>query len=407
MGQLEGRALFRIAAGQSMADQTSLFRLWMEYVKQSLRAWSDRSAATDGLIKLATECYDADHQNLSARCLKRAAAVAENPVLAYSRLGQLYYDRENYMQARSAFEQAVAADFHNLEALRGLAMSLQMLGMYEEAIYYYLAVLAVEPKDFKSLLNLGILYHTQGRLDNAVELFRQVRRLDDKYEFTHLLLGRVLYDRAEYGEAEVSIKRAIQLNPRRSESYLYLGLAQQALGRSEEAVASYSRAVELDPKDAYSQLQLSASLAETDPDGAIAHARTVLRVFAGDGFERERAQAYWEIGWTHYLNREWEESVAASRLGLELDPTLTPVRFNLGLALLRGGRHEEARRVYVETLAKLTSAWDLGEHGIADLEKALKEDPSIEGAADILQLLRAKQHEFLAEIETPNEMLDL
>jgi lipoprotein NlpI len=100
----------------------------------------------------------------------------------------------------------------------------------------------------------------------------------------------------------------------------------------------------------------------------------------------------------HYVEHDWEASAEASRAAMELDPQLTPVRFNLGLALLRGGRPEEARHIYEEAVNQpFLDIWDLEDHGISDLEEAMRADSSTVGAAEILELLRAK-HRRLAGV---------
>lgn len=311
------------------------------------------------------------------------------------RSGDLFYGRAEYAKAEDVFRQAIAADPESTSGLLGLAMSLHMQGDYDEATYFYLSLVAIDPEDVDGQLNLGLVYQAQGRLDDAIEQLNRVVTLDKENAFAHLALGRALYERADFEAAAQSVSRAIELDPTDGEAYAYLGFVQEALGRDEESFASYQRAVELDPNEAYAHLNLARMLADRgDADGGILHGREALRIFTNAGSTELQAQAHWNIGWAYYAKDDWKESAAASRAALELDPTLTTVRFNLGLALLRDGETEEANHEYQRALIDLNDVWD-ADNGIEDLERAIEEVPDLHGAADILAQLRARGQELL------------
>jgi protein O-GlcNAc transferase len=275
-----------------------------------------------------------------------------------------------------------------------------MLGDSDGASYHYLMALAYRPDDFDSRINIGIVYYNQGRLTDAIEQLELARSAQPDYFYTHYLLGRALQEAAEFERAEAALQQAIDLNPEYEDSHLRLGSLQEGLGQTQEAVASYRRAVELNPDDPYAQSALADALTEIeDPDGALEHGRMALRGFEAVGLREEVARVHWTIGWALYQKREWKESAAASRAALRLDPTLMPVRFNLAIALLRAGRTSEARRMYELILDDIEDAWDLEVHGIDDLERALKEEPDLEGAQKILKQLKEKDRELVKQVE--------
>jgi tetratricopeptide (TPR) repeat protein len=375
------------------------FRMWREYVGAWLQAFRDRPGAAERLEALAVAAYHADRQGLSIRCLRRGAQLSEDPTPFYVNLGALHYERAEYSDARDVFGQAVAHDFGNVDALRGRGMSHQNLGAYEAASYDYLAVLASDPTDHDSRLNLGLVYYAQGRLDDAAEQLRRVcdQEVVDWAEqyYAHFALGRVLIDGADFEGAEAAFARSIALNPDVGESYRFLGFSQENNGKRKEAIANYRRAIELDPNDAYAHLNVAELLTDQgEALDAIEHATRALEFFRRLGQREDQANAYWAIGWARYTNGELSESVVASRAALELEPSLMPVRFNLGLALLRNGQIDESRRVYEEAIAGPVTLWDLEVHGIDDLRELLREEPEIPRAAEILRSLEAKRTEL-------------
>jgi tetratricopeptide (TPR) repeat protein len=359
----------------------------------------------DRLRAVGVESFNAGDEELAAQSFRRAGTVAKYESLGDVWLGQMYYEDDRFDEAREAFQQAVDADFTDPDALRGLAMSLQMLGDSDGASYHYLMALAYLPGDFESRINLGIVYYNQGRVADAIEQLEQARSAEPDYYYTHYLLGRVLHDAAEFESAEAALQRAIELNPDHEDSHLRLGELQEARGQTQEAVASYRRAVELSPDDPYVQSALADALTEVqDPDGALEHARIALRGFKAIDLREEIARVHWTIGWALYQKRQWKESAAASRAALRLDPTLMPVRFNVAIALLRDGRTKEARRMYELILEDIDDALDLEVHGIGDLEEALKEEPDLEGAEQILKQLKDKDRELLKQVEQAREL---
>jgi protein O-GlcNAc transferase len=377
--------------------------LWWEYLKNHFASLTTRVSAADRWLALAARCIDAGQDGLAARCARRAGRAGGNPSIAVTQLGHMYYERRRYDKARLAFEAAMALDFTNADAQRSLAMSCHNQRDFGAATYYYLLALSSDPDDLESRVNLGLVYHAEARLDEAIEQFRLVLEQRDESLgvpwFEYFALGRAMYDNAEFEEAQEALARAVELNSLHAESHFYLGKAEWALGNSEEAVRSVREALELDPADPYSRLDFADMLGELgDGKGAVDHGRVALSAFAADGSRLDEARALWTIGWGHYVEREWEASAEASRAAIEIDPQLEPVRFNLGLALLREGHPEEARHVYQEALnLPSLDIWDLEAHGINDVEEAMRADSSIEGAAEILELLRAK-HRTLAGV---------
>ena len=89
------------------------------------------------------------------------------------------------------------------------------------------------------------------------------------------------------------------------------------------------------------------------------------------------------MGWAFYKLRRWRESVSASEAALQIDGTMTAVRYNLGLALLRLGETGRAREEYRQAMAQGDAA-ALKSAGIHDLEAALREEPNLPGGQETM-----------------------
>lgn len=310
-------------------------------------------------------------------------------------IAQRYYDSEDFERALDAFERALSIDEADPVALRGMAMSHHMLGNFDDAAYYYIALSSLEPRDATTQVNLGLVYHAEGRLDDAIERFSRAVALDEDEPFHWVALGRAKYDAAEFDESIRVMQRAIDLDPTNGEAFTYLGLAHEALGRPDEARVDYERAIDLDMHDPFAHLHLASLLSDANgnADQVVAHGRHALEEFEDRGDREFQARSWWIIGWGLYQARDWEASAKASREALDLEPTFTIVRLNLGLALLRCGRGDEAREAYEEAVKQLSDVWDADE-GLTDLEDALVEEPGLPNAEEILGSLRARRNEL-------------
>jgi tetratricopeptide (TPR) repeat protein len=96
---------------------------------------------------------------------------------------------------------------------------------------------------------------------------------------------------------------------------------------------------------------------------------------------------------------EFEKSIEASKKSQELNPELSPVRFNLGLAYLCSGDLERGRIAYREAMEK-ADAPTLKTDGIDDLAKVIRNKPGLPGASEILEEMTTRYDAFTAATVT-------
>ena len=96
----------------------------------------------------------------------------------WSNLGLAHYQRGNYEEAVSAYEQVETIDptFCPVHALSGVAY--RELGRFDDAQASYYAAIDCDPDDGRHYYNLGILLDLyRNDLENALEFYRKARRL--------------------------------------------------------------------------------------------------------------------------------------------------------------------------------------------------------------------------------------
>ncbi|MGD2176174.1 MAG: tetratricopeptide repeat protein, partial [Candidatus Brocadiaceae bacterium] len=189
----------------------------------------------------------------------------------------------------------------------------------------------------------------QGQHEEAVAEYRRVIEGNPDFLFARISLATSHMRADENAEAARLLEDAIALaDPERAaQVHLLLGQLYEKENRLEKAVFSYRAAMKHPAVAAVACNNLAYLLATRKGDvaGALPLARQAVEL-AGP------VPAYLDtLGWVHYLQGNTEEAVRfleGARQGLPQVPT---VRYHLGMAYLKAGRHAEAREELEEALA--------------------------------------------------------
>jgi tetratricopeptide (TPR) repeat protein len=111
----------------------------------------------------------------------------------------------------------------------------------------------------------------------------------------------------------------------------------------------------------------------------------------------QKADVFGSLGWKSYEKGEYDKSMELSKKALELNPNLGWVHSNIGLVLLIKGDYISAINCYSSaiTLFKKTDNpkhW-FGE-SIKDLNDLITKHGQLEGANDILEMLKSEQKKY-------------
>src|SRR5205085_4054028 len=87
----------------------------------------------------------------------------------YIAFGSAYQQLGDHKHAVDNYRKAVQADGDNLDARRGLALSLLNTGQTEAALQEYKNVVAGDPQDAQSYTRMADLYRRTGRFEEALD----------------------------------------------------------------------------------------------------------------------------------------------------------------------------------------------------------------------------------------------
>jgi len=252
----------------------------------------------------------------STKC-KLAANIDNRLPMVYVTLGRLHSGQGKDDLALQEFQQALAINRRDSNALMGLASAYERMGRGADAEKTYQSAANMRPEYWDGYNSLGIFYLRQRRYPEAVAQFTRVIVLTpdnaagfsnrgaaysnmkefDKAERdfrssiskgpsygAYVNLGLLYSDQGRYAEFAAMTEKALQLNDKDFRVWANLASAYRKLGDTEKAKAASGKklerlevAVQVQPKDAVIQSALGISYAEQKlKDKALPHIQAAV-----------------------------------------------------------------------------------------------------------------------------------
>jgi tetratricopeptide (TPR) repeat protein len=220
-----------------------------------------------------------DKDSISSALNYSQAANLKNPDLAevQQTLGEIHLANDNEPQAIAAFQRSIEKSPNNLEAFVGLASAYEYANQpaqaqatfqtaisknpnfwlgyseagafyygqknYEQALYYWLRLKQLLPRNVKNLNNLGSVLLKLQRYDQAKFHYEEALKIAPNAN-TYAGLGSVNYWNENFPQAVEAYQKSIELAPDNPQFYGNLGDALRMIdGRKSEAVSAYETAI--------------------------------------------------------------------------------------------------------------------------------------------------------------------
>jgi tetratricopeptide (TPR) repeat protein len=286
------------------------------------RAW----AMVGGLVLLG--CAGRTWQQLgvwqdSFTLFDHAIAVTEKNYLAHDNRGLHLYKAGRVDEAMADYRRALAINPTYMNANNNLGHALAERGRPAEAIPLYRVAMKAQPGNLEVRNNLANALSDLNQLDEAMAHYEFV--LARQPGHANALNGSavVLAMRNRLPEAKARLEQSLRVAPGNASAYNNLGNVSSMLGDRDAAIRNYRRATELNPKEAH---------------------------------------PYFLIGTLLNQQEKFAEAVVSFQQAIALQPVHPDALAQLGLALARLGRRDEARRALQASLQQRpgdaqTKAW--------------------------------------------------
>jgi tetratricopeptide (TPR) repeat protein len=262
------------------------------------------------------------------RCLEK------DPGSRYAGFEQLRSDLEavykEEVARRTGEKLPLQPELTELDAweLSNKGVSLDNLGLHDEAIRTYREAIKTRPEYAEAHNNLGSALKAKGDVDGAIKEYQEALKIRPELADAHINLGDALDDKGDLDGAIEEYREAIKIRPEDADAHYNLGNDLKAKGDLDGAIKEYREAIKIRPEDAEAHHNLGAALkAKGDLDGAIEEDRVALKI------RPEYADAHYNLGNDLKAKGDLDGAIKEYREALRIQPDDSMAHFNLGNAL--------------------------------------------------------------------------
>ena len=191
---------------------------------------------------------------LLAPAKPKPAGSTEQPGAAKLKEGQQLLDQGNYGSARDAFEASLAENPNSLAAHFLIGQTYKAEQKYAQALTEYQQVLAVEPDNHDALLAAAEVQVRSGKLEEGLTTLRKTSMEPADADLLYPL-GADLFNNNDMAGARQMFNLALQAAPDHVPSLLQLAIVEAAEGNNAEAKAHFEKVLQLAPPDSMEAAQ--------------------------------------------------------------------------------------------------------------------------------------------------------
>lgn len=258
------------------------------------RALEDPALRVDANLALARVEADRNNATLALEFFERAAALSPGNWQVYKARGVFRWKRQEYQEAISDFQTALALNPMDAILWNNLGGLHQMLGQASEAIDAYARSIAIEPND-GAYSNTGFLQFSEGHyaeaaasFNRAIELNRSDFRLWANLADALSAGGDAAGAQAPYREALRLVNGYLGVRAMDAEAVAHKGWILANLGERESAIEYAERAALLDANNGEAALFVAQTYALLGED---ARAREAVQRALAVGVDPRRPSA--------------------------------------------------------------------------------------------------------------------
>lgn len=115
------------------------------------------------------------------------------------------------------------------------------------AIGAYSGAIEIDPKYFKAMVNLALMYDEQEKYTLAIETLERAAEIDPKNPDVWSHMGNSYYAQSQHSKAMDLYRKALQIDPNASHALYSIGVAFADAGIFREAVRYWDRVSKLEP----------------------------------------------------------------------------------------------------------------------------------------------------------------
>ena len=228
----------------------------------------------------------------------------------------------------------------------GLAQSEQNI---DEAMKSFRRALALNPRHALARYNLALALNRADRTPEAIDEMKRTLAIDSRAE-THLRLGAMYAHQGEFEAAIEQLNAAVRLDPRSAEAHATLGAVFQAQQDWEKAEREFRRAIAIGP-DVATHYALANVLRHRGNSAGANAATAEAERLRHQREQDQQAGVLTSVGTARFDAGDFEGALGLFRRAISASDHYAPAHYQMGRALQRLGRGDEAREAFTRAAA--------------------------------------------------------
>lgn len=151
-------------------------------------------------------------------------------------------------EAEQVFKQIITAFPGNAAACNDLGVLYHSQGKIDAAVAFYRKALAIDRNYLQAHINLGRALHQQGRLDEAAAFFEAALRVNSCQPDLWKNLGRIYSEQGKFDKALFAYENGARIRPDDFDTLTKIGILQQKQGDLDQAIVFFKKALEINPE---------------------------------------------------------------------------------------------------------------------------------------------------------------
>lgn len=318
-----------------------------------------RSPSDDAFMKGLTHLM-ADHTDQAIEEFTRAVTLNSDTVETYVVLGNLFRQKGEIERAVRIRQSIIARPQLDpsvrLQALYDLGLDYRKGGLYNRATEAFQEVLAADASQEEALQQLVSIYEEIRDWENAFDSLKRLDKLtraDSRRILAHYKTerGKELMSAGQLEKAEDSLNQAISVDKACLDAYLHLGDLELARDRQRKAINIWRKAVKLAPEHAHLVIRRVAE-AETGLG------EKAVKAFL-DEVNTDQAAVTTLLALAEYYHGHGQDDQAQKimTVAVQNDPGVLDAHRLLGQSLLARGDRDAALKAYAELLKQINGDW--------------------------------------------------
>jgi tetratricopeptide (TPR) repeat protein len=215
----------------------------------------------------------------------------------------------------------------------------------EGAIDSFRRALAIDPRHGLARYNVALVLYHADRLQPALDELNQALAIQPRPEI-HYTLGIVRWHQGDLDGAVKALDAAVAAKPAYADAHLALGTVHKARGDLKRAMSSLTRAIELQPDLPSPHIVLAQALALAGDDAGARRESAEADRLRTVTQQSQEAATLTAAGVEKLSAGDAAAAADCFRRATRAFESFAPAHYQLGRALQRLGRHDEARAAF-------------------------------------------------------------